>query len=117
MSLELPRRGKTTIAPEALITIAKLATLAVPGVARMGSVPGGVNRLFKRGAAEGVQIQVADNTVTASLHVVVMAGHNVREVSRGVQTEVARAMQEMVGMDVLAVNVVIDDVTYEDHSG
>jgi uncharacterized alkaline shock family protein YloU len=108
-----PRRGKTTIAPEALVTIAKLATLAVPGVARMGSVPGGVNRWFKRGSADGVQIEVADNTVTVGLYLVAAAGQNVLEVSRGVQAEVARAMQEMVGMDVLAVNVTIDDVEYD----
>jgi len=66
-------------------------TLAVPGVARMGSVPGGVNRWFRRGIADGVQIQVADNTVTAALHLVVTAGENVREVSHNVQAEVRRA--------------------------
>jgi uncharacterized alkaline shock family protein YloU len=112
---EGPRRGKTTIAPEALVTIAKLATLAVPGVARMGSVPGGVNRWFKRGTADGVQIQVADNTVTVDLYLVIAAEQNVLEISRNVQAEVARAMQEMVGMDVLAVNVSIDDVAYDDN--
>ena len=114
MGTELPRQGRTTIAPDALITIVKLATLAVPGVARMGSVPGGVNRWLKRGAAEGVQIQVEENTVTADLHLVVKAGHNVREVSHSVQAEVARAMEEMVGMDVLAVNIVIDDVAFDE---
>jgi uncharacterized alkaline shock family protein YloU len=113
----LPRRGRTTIAPDALITIVKLATLAVPGVARMGSVAGGVNRWLKRGAADGVQIQVADNNVTADLHLIVQAGHNVRQVSRSVQAEVSRAMQEMVGMDVLAVNVVIDDIVFEESPG
>jgi uncharacterized alkaline shock family protein YloU len=114
MAVDTPRRGRTTIAPEALITIARLASLAVPGVERMGSAPGRVNRWFKRGSAEGVQIQVSDNTVTAALYLVVKAGHNVREVSRSVQAEVARAMQEMVGMDVLAVNVYIEDVSFDD---
>lgn len=114
MSTETKRRGRTTIAPDALITIAWLATLGVPGVARMGSLPGSVNRWLRRGAAAGVRIEVADNTVNAELHVVVDAGHNVRAVSQGVQTEVARAMQEMVGMDVVAVNVIIDDVAYEE---
>jgi len=113
----MARRGKTTIAPDALITIARLATLAVPGVARMGSVPGGVNRWLKRGGADGVRIQVADNVVTADLHIVVAADQDVQEVSHSVQAEVARAMHEMVGMDVASVNVLIDDVEYaEEHS-
>jgi uncharacterized alkaline shock family protein YloU len=106
------RRGKTTIAPDALITIARLATLAVPGVAGMSGIPGGVNRWLKRGAADGVQIEVADNVVTADVHIVVKADQNVREVGRCVQTEVARALEEMVGLDVSAVNVTIDDVQY-----
>lgn len=109
-----PRQGKTTIAPEVLITLAKLSTLGVPGVVRMGSVPGGVNRLFKRGAADGVQIQVENNTVTASLHIIVKADTNVCEIGRAVQNEVARAIHEMVGMKVAAVNVIIDDVEYEE---
>ena len=117
MEQDTPRRGKTTIAPEALVTIAKLATLAVPGVARMGSVSGGVNRWFRRGIADGVQIQVAENSVTAALHLIVTSGQNVREVSHNVQAEVSRAMQEMVGMDVAAVNVFIEDVSYDKEHG
>jgi uncharacterized alkaline shock family protein YloU len=105
--------GKTTIAPDALMTIASLAALAVPGVARMGSVPGAVTRLLRRGAGAGVRLEVADNTVTADLHIIVSAEHSVREVSQAVRAEVARAMQEMVGMDVVAVNVTVDDVAYE----
>src|SRR3972149_4511752 len=108
-----PRKGKTTIAPDVLITIAKLSTLGVAGGARMGGVPGGVNRLLKRGAAGGGPVEVDDNRVTADLHIVVRAEMNVREISRAVQAEVARAIQEMVGMEVVAVNVIIDDVAYE----
>ena len=107
-----PRQGKTTIAPDVLITIARLTALAVPGVARMGSAPGGVNRLLKRGALGGVQIEVENNCVNADLHVVVKGETNVREVSRAVQAAVARAIQKMLGMEVLAVNVTIDDVEY-----
>lgn len=112
MDEQLTRSGRTTIAPDVLITIARLSALATPGVSRMGSAPGGVNRLLKRGAAEGVQIDITDNQVTANLHIVVKADANVREISRNVQAEVARAIHEMLGMDVVAVNVIIDDVDY-----
>jgi uncharacterized alkaline shock family protein YloU len=108
------RQGKTTIAPEALVTIARLAAQGVPGVARLGSAPGGVNRWLRGSAGEGARIEVADHTVTAEMYLVIRAGHNVREVSRAVQAEVARALQDMVGMDVLAVNIVIVDVEYAD---
>jgi uncharacterized alkaline shock family protein YloU len=106
------RRGKTTIAPDVLLTIARLSALGVPGVARTSQVPGGVNRLFRRGADDGVRIEVRDQAVAVDLYLVVEHERNVREVSRAAQAAVARAIQEMVGMDVLAVNIHIEDVAY-----
>jgi uncharacterized alkaline shock family protein YloU len=107
-------QGKTTVAPEVLTTIAKLSALSVPGVSRMSPISGGVNRLFKRGAGDGVRIETEDNTVYVDLHLVLKQDVNIREVSRNVQQQVARAMQEMVGMDVGYINIHIDDIDYED---
>jgi uncharacterized alkaline shock family protein YloU len=112
MSMDESRRGRTTIAPEVLLTIARLSALGTPGVARTSPVPGGVNRLFKRGADDGVRIEVRDQAVAVDLYLVTDHGHNVREVSRAVQAAVARAIQEMVGMDVQAVHIHIEDIAY-----
>jgi uncharacterized alkaline shock family protein YloU len=106
------RRGKTTIAPDVLLTIARLSALAVPGVARMEPVPGGVDRLFKRGVHDGVRIAVKDLSVSVDLYLVLEHDRNVRDISRAVQAAVARAIHEMVGMDVLAVNIHIEDVAF-----
>src|SRR3972149_5342608 len=105
MTEESPRRGKTTIAPDVLLTIAKLSALGVPGVAQMSPVPGGVNRLFRRGIGDGVRIEVKDQSVAVDLYLVVKNDVNVREASRAVQAEVTRAIHEMVGMEVLVVDV------------
>ena len=102
--------GKTTIAPEVLLTIARLSALAVPGVVRVEPVPGGVDRLFKRGVHAGVRIAVKDHAVVVDLYLVLAPDRNVRDVSRAVQAAVARALQEMVGMSAAAVNVHIEDV-------
>jgi len=106
------RRGKVIIAPDVLLTIAKLSALGVPGVARTSPIPGGVNRLFQRGLGDGVRIEVKDQAVAVELHLIVQHDTNVRDVSRAVQAEVARAIQEMVGMTVLNVDVHIDDVAF-----
>ena len=112
MSEAPARRGKTTIAPEVLLTIARLSALAVPGVARLSLVPGGVNRFFQRGAGDGVRIEVKDNAVQVDVYLVVAYDAQVHDVSRAVQSKISRAIDEMVGMDVLAVNVHIEDVTF-----
>ncbi len=39
MEHNTPRHGRTTIAPDVLLTIARLSALSVPGVARMAPAP------------------------------------------------------------------------------
>jgi uncharacterized alkaline shock family protein YloU len=106
--------GSTTIAPGVLITIARLTACSVPGVVGMAPVPGGVNRLFRRGVGEGVRIEVEDNTVSVDLYLELALGSNMRDVGRRVQAEVARAIKDMVGMEVREVNVHIEDVYPEE---
>ncbi len=105
--------GKTTVSPEVLMAIAKLAALGVPGVSHMAPVSGGVNRLFRRGAGDGVRIEVQEDTVFVDLFLVLKESVNIREVSRNVQQQVARAIQEMVGMEVGRVDIHIEDIEYE----
>ncbi len=104
--------GKTTIAPEVLITIARLTTLNVPGVSRMCVEPPGMGRLFKRNFGEGVQIEVKNDTVYADIHVILHKDVNLRDVSRNIQQQVLRAISEMVGMQVGSVDVHIEDIDY-----
>jgi uncharacterized alkaline shock family protein YloU len=101
--------GTTTIAPGVLVTIARLTALGIPGVSRMAPVAGGVNRLFRRGAGEGVRIEVTENTVSVDLYLVLGPATNVRDVGRKVQAEVASAIENMVGMPVARVDVHVED--------
>jgi uncharacterized alkaline shock family protein YloU len=107
-----PAPGTTTIAPNVLLTIARLTAQAVPGVVAMATVPGGVNRLFKRGTGDGVQIEVSENHVSVDLYLILASDTNVRQVSREVQVEVARAIQDTVGMEVERIDVHIEDVHF-----
>ena len=104
------QHGKTTIAPDVLVTIARLSALGVPGVARLSPVPGGVNQIFQRGANEGVRIDVKGHSVAVELYLVLQPETSVRAVARNVQAEVTRAVQKMVGMEVEYVNVHVEDV-------
>ncbi|MDO8753000.1 MAG: Asp23/Gls24 family envelope stress response protein [Anaerolineales bacterium] len=108
-------QGKTTVSPEVLTTIARLSALGVQGVSRLAPVSGGVNRFFKRGAGDGVRIETEGNTVYVNMHLILEANVNIREVSRNVQQDVTRALQETVGMDVSHVNIHIEDIDYEDN--
>jgi uncharacterized alkaline shock family protein YloU len=107
------RKGKTTLAPDVLLTIARMAALGVEGVSRMAPVPGGFDRIFRRGSDDGVRLTVEDGLVYVDLYLVLNSAVNVREVSRNVQTQVARSISEMLGMEVGHVNIHIEDIHYK----
>ncbi len=109
-----PNSGKTTIAPDVLMTITRLTTLRVPGVARLSQVPGGVNRLLQDNDNEGVRLVVKNDTVTADLYIVLEPDMNIAEVSRNIQSQVARAITDMVGMKVGKVNIHVEEIDYSD---
>lgn len=106
--------GKTTIAPDVLVSIAQLATLGVEGVSHLTSGPRDVNTLFKKGINEGVNIAVADNIVDVDIYVVVKRDFNVLEVSHNIQVQIARSISEMVGMEIGKINIHVEDIEYGD---
>jgi uncharacterized alkaline shock family protein YloU len=105
-------QGKTTIAPDVLVTIVKLTALGVEGVSRLAQITGGVNRFFKKGNSDGVRIIVENNTVFIDLYVYIERRTNVREICHNIQSQVTRAISEMVGMEVGRVNIHVEDIEY-----
>jgi uncharacterized alkaline shock family protein YloU len=113
MSEDYRSPGKTTLAPEVLLTIARMSALGVEGVSHLAQVPGGFDRFFRQGTDNGVQMTVEDGIVYIELYVVLKNDVNVREVSRNIQAKVARAISEMVGLEVGHVNIHIEDIDYK----
>ncbi len=102
--------GRVTIDPDVLVTIARLTTLSVPGVTRMA--PSRARKLLRRISAEGVQIAVEDNAVQVDLYIAIEAGRSLRDTACAVQEQVARAIRDMVGMDVSAINIHVEEVDF-----
>ena len=110
--------GKTTIAPEVLLTIARLTAKKIPGVSRLCPVPGGVNRLFKKNIqlGDGICIEITEEAVFIDIYVALNHDVIVRDVSREIQREVKRAVTEMVGMPVGRVNIHVEDIDYPEEA-
>lgn len=107
-----PDIGKVTIAPDVLVTTARLTALAVPGVARLVSTPGMGSGL----QSAGVGIKVVEDRVYVRLAVVTEPDANMLSVGRQIQREVTRALQDMIGVEVQAVDVHIEDVAFPSRS-
>ena len=104
--------GSVRISPHVLASIARLATLSVSGVVQMShDLPAGFDRWLKgREGGDGVHIEIVDDAVSADVYLVAAQKVSLYDLGRQVQIRVSRAIQDMVGMPVLAVNVHIGDV-------
>ena len=110
---EEPVPGTVTIAPSVLSTIVRLTALGQPGVQRLSSrTPSGLGRVLSRGAVEeGLRVEVFDdNSVTVEVHVIADGDVSLQDLGEALQARLTRAMEHMVGMDVRAVNVFIDEI-------
>ncbi len=99
-------RGRVTVAQRVLDAIAQLTTLNVPGVARLATR----GRRVARRASDGVRVDVVDDKVFVDVYVIVTHDANMRQIGKQIQAEIARAMNQSVGMDAAEVNVHIQDV-------
>jgi uncharacterized alkaline shock family protein YloU len=108
--------GTVTIAPGVLTTIVRMTTLAHPGVLRLASrMPPSLPRLRGKGAqAEGLRVEVSeDDAVTVDVHVIADPNASLTDLGKVLQTQIARALEDIAGMQVRSVNVFIDEIEFD----
>jgi len=106
--------GMVTVEPEVLETIARFSALSVPGVVQL--VEKDVDRILGlQGKSVGVHVDAG--RVTVDLSIVAGPDLSLLRLGRTVQYEVTRAIQNMIGMPVDAVNIHIEDVVYPKPEG
>ena len=106
--------GKVTIAPNVLVTIVQKTTMSEAGVARLcDNVPGVRRLLGLQTVGRGVQVNVGDNCVTVNVYLMARRDVDLLQMGRNLQNQIVRAIQHIVGMDVLEVNIHIEDIATE----
>lgn len=114
-------RGKTTIANEVVEKIAGIAAREVPGVFDLG---GDAARLFssvrerlhlgEESAAQGVSVRLEGKTAEIEVVIVIEFGFVVYSVTEKVREKVISSVENLLGLEVLAVDVTVDDVHIDD---
>lgn len=110
------RQGSIKIAPEVVATIAGIATNEVAGVAGMcGGIVGGIAGMLgsKKNASKGVRVEIHEDTAVIDLSIMVDFGVRIPELSWEIQENVKNNVETMTGLEVTAVNVHIDAVSFE----
>ncbi len=101
-------QGKVTIAPGVLTMIVRQTVLDESGVSHLAALP---TKMRGRGAVEeGIFIVASDEGVKAEVHIVADSQANMLKLGTALQANIARAIEEMVGLPVIAIDVFIDEV-------
>lgn len=104
--------NEVTVAPSVLLTVVQHTVLSVAGVAGLATIPGGVNRFLRMGVADGVWLHIQDHTIRVDVHIVLAGDADGSSVAQAIQVQVAQALHDIVGLTVIAVNVIITDVAF-----
>ncbi|MEN3310331.1 MAG: hypothetical protein V7603_6533 [Micromonosporaceae bacterium] len=114
-------RGRTTIANEVVEKIAGIAAREVPGVydlggdaARLISAVRERLRLGEESAAQGVSVKLEGKQAEITIVIVIEFGFQVFSVTEKVREKVISSVENLLGLDVTAVDVTVDDVHVED---
>lgn len=113
----LSANGTTTIADSVVAKIAGIAASEVSGVHALG---GGASRAVsslreripgqKASVSQGVSVEVSEQTATVEVSAIVDYGVAIADVAAGVRANVIRAVEQMTGMTVSAVDVNVLDI-------
>ncbi|KTR25366.1 Asp23/Gls24 family envelope stress response protein [Curtobacterium citreum] len=107
--------GKTTIDDTVVSKVAGIAAREVNGVHSLGNGAARAigalrDAIGQRDYGQGVKVEVGEKQVAADVVIVAEYPVSLQQVADGVRSSVARALTQIVGMDVAEVNVTVQDV-------
>ena len=106
--------GSLRIAKDVIATIAKIAASEVAGVA--GFVPAAVDFkkiISKKAPLKPVTVVLTDDIAVLDIYITIKSSAKIPSVAQKVQQAVKEAVQNMTGITVFKVNVIISGVVFE----
>ena len=112
---QVPATGKTTIEDGVVAKIAGIAAREVPGVYALGGgaarVVGAIrDALNTTDLSQGITVEVGETQVAVDVTIVAEYPVSLQKVADDVRAAIHNVMVELVGMDVVEINVTINDV-------
>lgn len=118
-------QGRTTIADTVVSKIAGIATREVTGVYALG---GGTARAVgaireripgsSTNHSQGISVEVGEKEAAIDIQLVAEYGVSIADLAKGIRTNVINAVERMIGLSVVEVNIEVQDIHIEaDESG
>ena len=107
--------GSVSISEDVIAIIAWEAMHEVEGFGGPAAgIPGDLAELIgRKNASRGVRISTEEQSVAVDVYITVRFGYSVTKVSRDIQEAISKAVQDMTGVKVSAVNVNVTGIAFE----
>jgi uncharacterized alkaline shock family protein YloU len=116
--------GRTTIADTVVSKIAGIATREVTGVHALG---GGTARAVgaireripgsSTNHSQGISVEVGEKEAAIDIQLVAEYGVSIADLAKGIRTNVISAVERMVGLNVVEVNIEVQDIHIDTDEG
>lgn len=113
-------QGRTTIADTVVSKIAGIATREVTGVYALGGgTARAVGALRERipgsstNHSQGISVEVGEKEAAIDIQLVAEYGVSIADLAKGIRTNVINAVERMVGLSVVEVNIEVQDIHIE----
>jgi uncharacterized alkaline shock family protein YloU len=107
--------GRTVISEAAVAKVAGIAARSVPGVYSLGTGPSRALGAIRDAVgnvdhAAGVRVEVGETQVAVDIDLVALYGTPLQALADQVRAAVYSAVEELVGLEVIEVNIEVNDV-------
>ena len=116
LNIVASENGNIIFAPDVVATIAGLAASSVEGVTGMsGGVTDGIADLLGfKNLTKGVKVDLGREETLLNLNIVVRYGLKIHQIAKDVQEAVKSAVETMTGLKVIAVNIYVQSVSFDE---
>lgn len=105
-----PATSRLKISEDVIITVARLAALDVKGVAGLDGDGNTVKKVLNSGP---VSVKFMEDVASVDIRIIVSSGAKVCAVAQEVQNAVKENIQNMTGVAVARVNVIVQGIVFE----
>ncbi|ALX05700.1 MULTISPECIES: Asp23/Gls24 family envelope stress response protein [Aeromicrobium] len=117
-------QGRTSIADTVVSKIAGIATREVSGVYALGgNTARAVGAIRERipgsstNHSQGISVEVGEKEAAIDIQLVAEYGVSIADLANGIRTNVINAVERMVGLNVVEVNIEVQDIHIESDEG
>ena len=108
--------NKIRIADEVVAVIAGKAVSEIQGVYEMsGGFAGGISEVLsgKKNLSKGIKVVVTEKEAKIDVNIIVEYGVRIPDIAWAAQNAVKSAVENMTGLDVVAVNINVQGITFD----